>query len=143
MCEERRLLSAMMPLTTLTENRSPANRLFAGTGLLLLLVGIVFVPLWSAFILCTMPCCHSASTPLTSATNQNPCCTISPSDTGNNAVAISPVAIKHRALAAAGTAKARIFLPVSPTPAAAALARHVSHSLERPPLHILNSVFLI
>ena len=134
------MLSVTMRLTTLRD-RSPASRLFAGTGVLFLLFGIVFVPLCSAFILCTMPCCPHASSLLTSATNQHPCCTISPSDTGNNAVAISPAAM-HRALDAAGPAEALTFVPISAPPGAVALARQVSHPLDRP-LHILNSVFLI
>jgi hypothetical protein len=141
MREECRLLSVTMHLTTLHENRSTASRLFAGTGLLLLLVGIVFVPLCSAF-LCTMPCCHPASSPLTSAANQDPCCAISRNDTGNNAAVISPAVTQQSALEMAGTIAVLTLAAVPTPPVATGLATQVSRPLDRP-LHILNSVFLI
>lgn len=136
------MLSVMMRLTTLPGRRSLAGRFFGGAGLLLLLVGVVFVPLCSALSLCTMPCCHHASSLVASATSQDTCCTISRSDTGNDAVAISPAATQQSTLDTAGTGAALTFAPAPNPPVATELATHALRPHDRP-LHILNSVFLI
>lgn len=131
-----------MRFTTGPRRRSRAGRLFGGTGLLLLLVGVVFVPLYSALSLCTMPCCHQASPPEASATRQGPCCTINRSDAGNDAIAVSPAATPQRTLDTAGTAAALTFAPAPNPPVATELATRAFRPRDCP-LHILNSVFLI
>ncbi len=136
------MLPVTMRFMTVPRRRSLAGRFFGGAGLFLLLVGVVFVPLCSALSLCTMPCCHHASSPVASVTSQAPCCTISRSDTGNGAVAISPAATQQSTLDTLGTVAALTFAPAPNPPVATELARHVFRPLDRP-LYILNSVFLI
>lgn len=136
------MLPVTMRFTTLPRRRSLAGRFFGDAGLLLLLVGVVFVPLCSALSLCTMTCCHPASSPVVSAASQYPCCTISRSDTGNDAVVISPAATQQSRLDTAGTAAALTFALAPNPPVATELATHAFRPLDRP-LHILNSVFLI
>ena len=141
--EERRLLPVTMPLPIMTSNRSLAARLFAGAGLLLLLVGVVFVPLCSALSLCVMPCCHPASpAPSSAGAPQDPCCTISRGDTANDAVRISPAVPQESTLDAAASAAVVLFTPAPNPPVGTEFATQVFRPLERP-LHVLNCVFLI
>jgi hypothetical protein len=136
------VLPVMLRFTTVARRTSLTGRLFGGAGLVLLLVGVVIVPLWSALSLCSMPCCHHASSNLASATSQDPCCTINPGDAGNDAVAVSAAAIPQRTFDAAEPAAAFTVASALNPPVTADLATHVPHPLDRP-LHILNSVFLI
>ena len=131
-----------MPFTTMPRSRNLASRCFGGVGLLLLLVGVVFVPLYSALSLCTMPCCHHARSPLSSAASQLPCCTISGSDTANDAIAISPASTQESTLATVETAAALTFAAAPNAPVATEFATHVFRPLDRP-LNVLNCVFLI
>ena len=136
------MLPVTMRLPIMPPNKSLAARLFAGAGLLLLLVGVVFVPLCSALTLCAMPCCHPASPPQASVTTHDPCCTISRGDTANDAVRISPSVTQESTLDAAASAAVLPFAPESDPPVATEFAAHVIRPLERP-LHVLNCVFLI
>ena len=132
-----------MPLPVMTSNRSLAARLFAGAGLLLLLVGVVFVPLCSALTLCAMPCCHHAPpAPSSAAAPQDPCCTISRGDTANDAVRISPAVPQESAVDAAASAAVVLFTPAPNPPVGTEFATQAFRPLERP-LHVLNCVFLI
>ena len=133
------MVPVTMPFTTTPRSKNLASRWLGGLGLLLLLVGVVFVPLYSALSLCTMPCCHHASSPLSSAASQLPCCTISGSDTANDTVAISPASTEESTLA---TAAALAFAAAPNAPVATQFATHVFRPLDRP-LHVLNCVFLI
>jgi hypothetical protein len=134
------LLSSMMDSTTLPGHRSAMGRFLGGAALLLLLVGVVFVPLCTAVGQRAMPCCQHASSPLTSSASQHRCCTISPGS--SDTVAISPAATQQSTPDVAGTTAALAFVPVHNPHVNAELATHVLASLDRP-LHILNSVFLI
>lgn len=131
----------MMPFTTVPRRTSLAGRLPGSAGLLLFLVAVVIVPLWSALSLCTMPCCHSASS-VASATSQDPCCTLNAGDAGTEVVAIAAASTPQRSLATAEPAAALTVVFAPDSPAAAALATHVPHPPDSP-IHILNSVFLI
>ena len=140
--EERRLLLVTMRLMTMPSNRSLAARVFAGAGLLLLLVGVVFVPLCSALSLCAMPCCHPASPPQASVTSQGPCCTMSRGDAASDAVRISPAVAQESTLVAAASAAVVLFTPATNPPVGTEVAADAFRPLERP-LHVLNCVFLI
>ena len=132
-----------MPLPIMLSHRSLAARVFAGAGLLLLLVGVVLVPLCSALTLCAMPCCHHAAPgPLSAGATQDPCCTISRGETTNDAVRISPAVPQERALDAAASTAVVLFTPAPNPPLGTEFAADALRPVERP-LHVLNCVFLI
>lgn len=127
--------------TTDFRRASLVRRLFCGAGLLLILGGVVFVPLCSVLSLCPMSCCHHGSSVATSATSQSTCCTISPSDSSNGDLAISPAATPQAMADVPGTGAVFTFAP-TPNAPATEVAAHLPHPLDCP-LHILNSAFLI
>ena len=131
----------MMHPTTLPGYSNSVGRFFGSAALLILLVGVVFLPLCSALSLCTLPCCHHAAAPEVSATN-TACCTISRSDTSKDALTVSAAATQPGALDTARTAAWLTFAPAPNPPVAAERATHLFRSLDHP-IHILNSVFLI
>jgi hypothetical protein len=131
-----------MRFTTVPRHRSLAGRFLGGAGLLLLLVGVVFAPLWSALSFCPMPCCRHAQPPVASAASQASCCTISPFDAGNVAVGTLPSATPQGTLDTDGTAAEPTFAPAANPPVASELARHAFRPLDRP-VYILNAAFLI
>ena len=136
------MVPVMMPFTTTPRSRDLASRCFGGAGLLLLLIGVVFAPLYSVLSLCTMPCCHHASSHLASVASQLPCCAISGNDTANDAVAISPASTEESILATVEIAAALTFASVPNASAVTEFAPHVFRPVDRP-LYVLNCVFLI
>lgn len=137
---DRRRLSFVMMLSAIQPGRtSLSSRIHRGAGLMLLLVGVVLVPLYEACSLRAMSCCHHSSQVVQGTSTADPCCSISQ---GNDPAAISGVSPAQFASLTAVPRETSPFVP-NPNQLLGRVASAEACHPPGPPLHVLNSVFLI
>jgi len=119
------------------------RRLLGGFGVLLFVAAFFALPLYAAATICTMACCHHASSVAVTTPEANDCsteCSVGSDVTIDAAQAKTlpaPNRTLHHAITAATAVNISAFRPE------VAVVCDVGSSYLTPPLHLLNSTFRI
>jgi hypothetical protein len=134
----------MVNNTQMTRLAFPSKRLFAALATISLFSVFFVLPLCTALMLCSMPCCHpDVAGSSVFAVNRSACA----SECAVRADDRKPAEVNATAAEKGLDRSAPVVIAfVQPTRAAAAMIQHEANDAHRAadaPLHVLNSVFRI